>query len=380
MRIALDARTIYRAQRRGTGKNLIDLYRALAAARPDWSVIAFHREAGAPDVLLPSFAEPRRIEMLGDRLGAWERVRLPMAAWRGGADLLHCPANTCPAWMPIPTLVTIHDLIPLDLPDGRPLDEVSRFAASVRNACRRAAWIVTPSAYTRERLVAEFGADKSRITVNPWPADSSIARVPPEEWAPVLRRYEIVRRCVLHFGAADPRKNTLGLIEAWAQLPAATRRAWQLVVVGLDKKSFESFGAFAQVRGVAESIVLHGFAPEGDISTLLSAADLLAFPSLSEGYGLPILDAWATRTAVLTSDCTSLPEVAGDAALLVDPHDPADIARGLRELMGNAALRAELVRRGAESGRRHTWRAAAERFARCVELAAEARGSARSAA
>jgi glycosyltransferase involved in cell wall biosynthesis len=282
--------------------------------------------------------------------------------------------------MPIPTLVTIHDLIPLDMPDGRPLDEVARFTASVRNACRRAAWIITPSSYTRRRLVAEFGADESRVTVNPWPADSSIAHVPPEGWAPVLRRYEISQPYVLHFGAADPRKNTLGVIEAWAQLPAATRRGWQLLVVGLDKKSFDDFGAFAQVRGVADSIVLHGFAPEGDLATLLSAAELLAFPSLSEGYGLPILDAWATRTAVLTSDCTSLPEVAGNAALLVDPYEPADITRGLEELLNHPDRREALIGLGAESVRRCTWAATAERFAGCIESAAEARAGARSAA
>lgn len=381
MRIALDARTIYRGRRRGTGKNLLDLYRALAAIRPEWSVTAFHREHEADDALLPApFAQPRHIEMVGDRLGAWERVRLPMAAWRGGADLLHCPANTSPQWLPIPALVTIHDLIPLDMPEGRPPEEVARFEAAVRNACKRAAWIVTPSAYTRERLITQFGADKARVTVNPWPADSAMKHVPLHEWTPVLHRYEIDAPYVLHFGAADPRKNTLGLIEAWAQIPAASRGAWRLLVVGLDKNSFDDFGAFAQLRGVADSIVMHGFAPEEDIPTLLSAASALAFPSLSEGYGLPILDAWAARTPVLTSDCTSLPEVAGDAALLVDPYDSADIARGLTELMNNAALRGELVKLGTASVRRFSWRDTAERFAQCVESAVEARGGMRSAA
>ncbi len=381
MRIALDARTIYRRQRRGTGKNLLDLYRTLATVRPQWSVTAFHREAEINDDLLPApFAQPRHIEMLGDRLGAWERVRLPMAAWRGGADLLHCPANTSPHWLPIPALVTIHDLIPLDMPDSHPLEEVHRFEAAVRSACRRAAWIITPSAYTRERLTAEFGADKACVTVNPWPADSAMKHVPQHEWMPVLRRYEINAPYVLHFGAADPRKNTLGLIEAWAQLPSAIRDEWRLLIVGLDKKSFEDYGAFAQIRGVAHSVVMHGFAPEEDIPTLLSAADVLAFPSLSEGYGLPILDAWTARTPVLTSDCTSLPEVAGDAALLVDPYDFADIARGLSEMMTSTALRNELIALGTASARRLTWRDTAERFAQCAEAAVEVSGGMRSAA
>ena len=127
MRIGLDARTIYRPARRGIGKSLIHLYQYLLSARPGWQVVAYHRQTGELESLLPTTrVKSRLIEMIGDRFDAWQRLRLPAAAWRDGVDLLHCPANTCSFWMPTPTVVTIHDLIPLDMPEGRPAAEVRR--------------------------------------------------------------------------------------------------------------------------------------------------------------------------------------------------------------------------------------------------------------
>ncbi|MCE9588963.1 MAG: glycosyltransferase family 4 protein [Planctomycetes bacterium] len=371
MRIALDARTIYRTQRRGTGKNLIDLYRALAQARPDWEVVAYHRQFGVVDGVLPTgWVQPRCIEMPGDRIRAWDRWRLPAAAWRDKADLLHCPANHCPQWMPVDTVVTLHDLIPLDMPDNYPPDEVQSFRRSVQTACRRAAGIVCPSQYTRRRLIDDFHADGSRITVNPWPADSAAAPVPADMWAPVLRRYNVARPFVLHFGAADPRKNTAGVLEAWSRLPRHLLTQWKLLVVGLDPVTLERMTGYAAVRRLSGSVVLHGFADEADVPTLLSAAEMLAFPSLSEGYGLPILDAWATHTPVLTSNTTSLPEVADDAALTVDPYDAEAIAFGLQVLMEDTSLRARLVAQGRRRLARYSWADTAERFAQVMERAA----------
>src|SRR5689334_2885685 len=104
MRIGLDARTIFRTERRGTGRNLIDLYRHLAVARPDWQIVGYFRGDAAPDAPAIPNLTPRCVDLPGDRFDAWERLRLPMAAWRDGVDLLHCPSNTCPGWMPTPTV------------------------------------------------------------------------------------------------------------------------------------------------------------------------------------------------------------------------------------------------------------------------------------
>lgn len=370
MRIGLDARTIYHPQRRGTGRNLVDLYHALASLRPDWRVVAYHRAPRADASLLPALVTPEWIEMPGDRFAAWESLRLPLAAWRDGVDLLHCPAANMPAWTPTPTLVTIHDLIPLDMPQGRSVAEVRRFESSIQRACRGADGIICPSCYTRDRLVAEFDADPARITVNPWAPDRTMRHAGPASCAATLERYGLRTPYVIHFGAADPRKNTARVLEAWSRLPRALTAEWSLLVIGLSEPMLSELRDLAARRGLGSSARLHGFAAEADVPALLGAAEVLAFPSLSEGFGLPIVDAWAMRTAVLTSNVTSLPEVAGDSAELVDPESSDEIAMGLQRLMDDRAHRQDLIQRGLTRLPAFNWTATATRFARAAERAA----------
>lgn len=381
MRIALDARTIFRPQRRGTGKNLIDLYRQVARLRPDWRIMAYHRQTESVEMLLPSpQVQPRRIEMPGDRFHAWERVRLPWAALADRVQLLHCPANSAPAWLPTPTLVTIHDLIPLDLPQGRPIEQVLAYERMIRHACKNAQGIITPSQYTRDRLVGDLGADPAMITVNPWAADSATRLATPVEVESVRRRYGVIHPYVLHLGAADPRKNTRAVLKAWSQIASNLRQEWTLLVVGLDPASLSIMQTFSADLKLNRSVCLCGFAAEEDMPALLTGAQVLAYPSLSEGFGLPVLDAWACQTAILSSSTTSIPEVAGDGALLIDPSSLEDITSGLTKLMSDAQLREQLINRGLTRLPQFNWDATGRRFIGAVEKAAGLAPSYRQAA
>lgn len=371
MRIALDARTIYRTPRRGTGKNLVDLYTHLARLRPDWRVNAYHRESHNDASILPlPQVQPQRIEMVGDRFDAWERFRLPMASWRDGADVLHCPANTCPDFLPARTIVTIHDLIPLDQPQDTTSHDARRFENCVRLACKDATRIICPSHYTHDRLVNEFGASTSKITVNHWAPDAAMHHASASECQQIAEYYDLTKPFVLHLGAAAPRKNTRRVLEAWAGLPRKLRESWQLLIVGLDDKASATAGKLCERWRLGESVRLYGFAPECDMPALFTAASLLAYPSLSEGFGLPILDAWIAGCPVLSSNTTSIPEVAGDAAILVDPLDAPAITRGMRRAMENPEIRADLSHRGSRRVRQFTWQATTQRFVEAVESAA----------
>jgi len=371
MRIALDARTLYAPQRRGIGKSLRELYWHLTQVRPDWQVIAYHRSPGPAGGLLPEpFAQPKFIEMPGDRFNAWDRLRLPLACRRDKADVLHCPANHCPDWMPVPTVVTIHDLIPMDIPETLEPEPSRRFGRSVRVACEKASAITCPSDYTRGRLVDDMHADPSRVFVTPWSGFGKPGAVSLEDRIRLFEKYRVEPPFVLHFGAAEPRKNTRRVIEAWAGLRKTVKTRARLLVIGLDAKAQHEFSTCAARLGIESSIALHGFADEEDIPALLRMADVLAYPSLSEGFGLPILEAFSSGTAVITSDRTSLPEVAGDAAVIVDPEDFNTITKAMHKLLTDPVYRRELVRRGLKQLKQHTWLDAAETFAQAVEFAA----------
>ncbi|NLX07875.1 MAG: glycosyltransferase family 4 protein [Phycisphaerae bacterium] len=375
MRIAVDARTVFTAHRRGTGKNLVDLYRHMAVLRPAWRILMFHQyEAGGnPFADLPN-VETRRIDIRGDRLNLWQQVRLPLAAWRAGASVLHCPANTAPRFPLVPMVLTLHDLLPFDPELATKQD--ARWSGNIAAAARRAARIIVPSRFTCGQIVKKLGVSTDNITVNPWAADSGCRRVTdPGELGRVRAKYGLAdeRRYVLALGSSDKRKNTVGILEAWAVVPDRLRSQISLLAVGIPDPALDGFARRARELDVASSVVLGGFADETDLSALISGAEVLCYPSLGEGFGLPVLDGFACETAVLTSSVSSLPEVAGDAAWLVDPADRRAIAAGLVRLLDDQRLRNELVQRGRVRASEFTWRACAETACRVFEQAARER-------
>jgi glycosyltransferase involved in cell wall biosynthesis len=365
-RVAVDARQVYRANRRGIGKSLRLLLGHLAAARPRWEFRLLH-QADSPDEPFPDRPPnlvPRKIDIPGDRFGLWEQVRLPLAAWRAGADVLYCPANTGPRWPLRPTVLTVYDLIPLELDPTNPANAV--WGKSVARAARAARRVHTASDHTARQLTAILGIPPRKIEMIPIAADPRFAPVSdPAEISAVRARYNVPpdRPFVLGFGAADPRKNTRRVLEAWSRLPPGLRDHFFLLLVGIQDGAMPTFRQLAAELLPPGGWHLHGFADESDLPTLLSASDVLCYPSLAEGFGLPVLEAFGCGTAVLTSDTTSLPEVTGDAALLVNPTDTTAITRGLEELLTDGRQRAQLAARGLARATHFAWPAVAEDMA-----------------
>jgi glycosyltransferase involved in cell wall biosynthesis len=371
LKIGLDARTVHRAVRRGTGKNLIDLYTKVLKLRPNWHVVGYHR-GPVNDPIAQDGYTGRPIECLGDRFDAWRRWRLPAAAKADKVDLLHCPANLAPSRLPIPAMVTIHDLLPL----SGPRKLARSMAATIRRCVARNTLIITPSQYTADALVNRFNANPQRIVVNHWAADQAMTYITDKNHlADVARRYGLHEPPVLHLGAPDPRKNTVNAIIAYAKLPAVVRKTAPLLVIGLDQTEHRrQIANLCDQLQISENVQLHGFADEADMPALFSLAQVLLYPSHSEGFGLPILDAWTARTAVLTANTTSLPEVGGNSVLYADPTDPDQIADGLRGLLCNSLFCQRLVHSGLQRIQQFTWTRTAERFIAAAELATNQTG------
>ena len=360
--ITIDGRTIFDEPRRGIAKTTIEQYRALAGLRPAWHFRVFYAEGREPDPFadLPN-VRCERLRMKGDRFDLWARLRLPLANAAARPDLFHAAAGLAPPFPGAPLVTTINDLIPLEV--GRTDPAALAWAANVRRTARRARAVLTPSEFSKGRIVALLGVNPAKVHVVPWASTSPPAFPAPDHLAAARARFGVPPgdRYVLHFGMTDPRKNTAALLEAWARVPAAARRGARLVVVGLSDAGRAHFaGAGAARPGWAGGVGVFGYVPEEDVGVLLAGAAVLAYPTLYEGFGLPVLDGFAAGVAVLTGRTTSLPEVAGDAALTVDATDPDALAGGLARLLGDDDCRAEFVRRGAERVARFTWRRTAE--------------------
>jgi glycosyltransferase involved in cell wall biosynthesis len=307
-----------------------------------------------PLVTVPVHARKRVQWVLG------EQTLLPLLARRAGVDLVHSLASTAPLWGPFRRVVTVHDLIYARFPDAHAGVRDRAMRVLVPSAARRAHRVIADSQSTRDDLVELVGLSAERIDVVPLGLGAS-RRSEPAPQAQLRERLRLNERpVVLSLSAKRPHKNLLALIGALAQIPAAERPA--LVLAGYPTEHEAQLRERARTLGVEHDVRFPGWLSEAEVEGLWAIAAAFVFPSLYEGFGLPVLEAMARGVPVACSNASSLPEVAGDAALLFDPHDEGVIAVALQRLLDDAALGERLIAAGRERVREFTW----ERTARAT--------------
>jgi glycosyltransferase involved in cell wall biosynthesis len=278
---------------------------------------------------------------------------------------MHFPANTAPKWCPAPFVATIHDLIPLLVPGEASTEQMLAFERGVGRAVTHAARIITPSSATRDALHQRLDVPLDRMIVIPWAPDDRIAAEARQGFCPRRRQrlrdtYGLGQRWLLSFSGGTPRKNALGVLRGFARVPLHVREDFQVVLAGCEPATVrDELAREAQRLGLADRCRVLGFVPYRDLPALLRGASGLLMPSRGEGFGLPILDAFACGVPVLTSNLDSMPEVAGNAAVYCDPEDPDSIAAGIARLL-NPPTAAHLVPRGYKQLARFSWERTAE--------------------
>jgi glycosyltransferase involved in cell wall biosynthesis len=330
----------------------------LAQAAPGMRFTAFvNREASAagdgpwgellPAVTVPVHARKRVQWVLG------EQALLPVLAARAGVELMHSLASTAPVWGRFRRVVTVHDLIYARFPEAHAGIRDKGMRVLVPAGVRRSARVMADSQSTRDDLIALLGIAAERIDVVPLGLGAVQRSQPPPE-REVRARFELGERSVvLSLSAKRPHKNLLALIGALAQIAPDERPL--LVIPGYATAHELELRARADALGVAQDVRFPAWVSNAELEGLWSIARAFVFPSLYEGFGLPMLEAMARGVPVACSDASSLPEVAGDAALLFDPHDEVAIATALQRLLCDPALVETLHARGLERAREFTW-------------------------
>ena len=292
------------------------------------------------------------------RRTAGEQTVVAAAALRAGVDLLHSLGNIGPLLGP-PALVTVHDVIYARYPASTTSALGRGLQTLVPAVCRRARRILVPSQATADDLDALLGIAATKIDVVAYGPGVSAAAEPTPENELRARLGLGDGPLVLSVSARRVHKNLTRLIEAMVQVPEAT-----LVLPGYVTNLDDDLRAVARSSGVADRVALCGWVSDEDLEGLYAAASCLAFPSLAEGFGLPVLEAMVRGVAVACSDASALPEVAGDAALLFDPESVEAIATAVRRLIDDDALRADLRARGRAQAAGFSWEKAAVGTAR----------------
>ncbi len=297
----------------------------------------------------------------------WHRVRLPVPIelFIGGVNLFHEPDFVLPPTLRrTPTLLTVHDLTFRRDPNSALPKLRSYLDQVVPQSVQRATHVLADSAATKTDLVELFGAAPEKITVLPGGVDSRFAPVDDAERLEAVRgKYGIgTAPFILSVGTLQPRKNYAQLIRAFARLRplAAQEQAVEisnlkLVIAGGKGWLYDEIFAEIKQQGLEESVILPGFVDDEDLPALYSAASVFAYPSLYEGFGLPVLEAMACGTPVVTSNVSSLPEVAGDAALTVTPTNLAALSGALLNALADDILRARMISRGLARASQFTW-------------------------
>jgi glycosyltransferase involved in cell wall biosynthesis len=368
MLIGIDASRATVARRTGTERYSLHLIEALLALDTSHRFRLYFNQPPAPGLF--SVNDRARQQIIPfPRL--WTHLRLGLEVAAHPPDVLFVPSHVLPLFTRPPAVVTVHDLGYLHFPQAHPPRQRRYLNWSTRHNARTARVVIADSEATRGDLVAHYGVPARKIVVAyPGPEPGLAPVRDAQAIAAVKRRYGIWGDYFLHVGTLQPRKNLARLIQAFANLLAAAPQPnVQLVLAG--KKGWLYGDLFSQARRLELEgrVLFPGYVDEADKSALLSGALAYVLPSLYEGFGFPALEAQVCETPLVCANTSSLPEVAGDAALLVDPLDVDALAGAMARLLNDTSLRANLVARGRRNCARFSWRACAETVMAALERA-----------
>ncbi len=294
---------------------------------------------------------------------AWRHAGAPPAEWFvGPVDVVHGTNYVVPPTRSAARVVTVHDLTVVRFPELCDPPTLT-FAGLVRRAVAEGAWVHTPSRFVAEEVVAEFGAEPARVRTVPHGVPSRPTAPVVASGDPPLVLPQGTNRYVLAVGTVEPRKDLPGLVRAFEQI-AGGHSDVALVLAGGD-----GWGASALTQTIAASpwaarVVRTGYVDDPVLDALLRSASVLAFPSVYEGFGLPPLEAMAAGVPVVATATGAVPEVVGEAGILVPPGDVDALAGALDRVLEDAALQAQLAAAGVDRARRFTWAACAEGLCR----------------
>lgn len=358
MRIGFDGTPLL-GQRSGVGYYTGNLLSALMEIQPEWEYLLYsNRPLNGIEPPLPHAHKVDQLYFPPSRW-LWMQTILPGTIHNSRPNLCHFTNALAPIWQPAPFVLTIHDASLFVYGHYHPRARHLTMRLTLPMVARRADAIITVSEHSRQDLIRVLGLEPDKIHVVYEAAGRMFRPVTdPSRLQALRRKYKLPSCFMLYVGTLEPRKNLLRLLRAVKQV-RDEGLPHQLVLAGAMGWMMETFHEEVRALGLEDAVHYLGYIPSEDLPALFSLATVFAFPSLYEGFGLPPLEAMACGTPVLTSNRSSLAEICGDAAYLVDPQDEQAIAAGLSHLLRDEDLRRSLRNKGFERVSRFSWQRAA---------------------
>ncbi|NCC73346.1 MAG: glycosyltransferase family 1 protein [Sphingobacteriia bacterium] len=368
MRIGIEAQRIFRRKKHGMDMVALESVKTLQQLDKENEYFIFTNTGEDRDCLNES--ENVKIISFGGAYPVWEQVLLPREAAKCKLDLMHCTSNTAPVKTAIPLIVTVHDIIYFDkhpllaggyTPYQRFGNLYRRFV--VRRIFKSAKNIITVSKFEEDHILKLFPALSGKLHV----VYNGVGRhfrpvTDPELLSTAREKYHLPDRYLMFLGNTDPKKNSENTIVAFARAVQTGNLDYHLVVGDFDREIVKKYLEKAGLDVLISRIHFPGYINNTDMPALISMADFYLYPSKRESFGIPIIEAMACGTPVITSNTSSMPEVGGDAALYVDPFSPENMVEKILEMAGDEKLRKTLKRKGLAQAEKFSWEESAKKL------------------
>ena len=370
MKIAIEGQRLFRRKKHGMDMVALELIRNLQLIDHENEYVIFVKPDEDDQVIqeTPNF---KIVKLNGGFYPFWEQIALPKAAALEGCDILHCTSNTAPIFCSIPVVDTLHDIIYMEHSylkilqgTGTPYQKFGNVYRKliVPRIVRKSRKIITVSHFEKNRIAEFFGmkGDSRLTTVYNGVGEHFEPVTDRAELTRVKEKYHLPDRFFFFLGNTDPKKNTKGTLKAYADFVKQTNSEMQLLMLDYDQNELKKILSEIGAPELIGRIHLTGYVVNTDLPAIYSQCGVFLYPSLRESFGIPILEAMGCGVPVITSNTSSMPEIAGDAALIIDPHKPEEITAAMIQLTTDNTLRVSNIKLGFEQAALFSWKAMAE--------------------
>jgi len=366
MKIAIEVQRLFRPKKHGMEIVALELIRQIQHLDQENEYIVFAKDDKDRNCIIET--RNLSVETLSSRTYAdWEQISLPAAVKRIKPDFLHCTCNTGPLRGSMPLMLTLHDIIYLEKVDfkGTAYQNFGNLYRRyvVPKVVQKSKLVLTVSNYEKKVIIDKLGLPEGKVQVVYNAVNQRFNnRYDKSLINEFKKQYKLPDRFILFLGNTAPKKNTPNVIKAFVEYCREEKNPTPLVILDYDLSLVQSALQQLNAADCLKHIIFPGYIPSAEMPKIYNSASIFLYPSLRESFGLPILEAMGCGTPVITATTSSMPEVAGDAALLVDPYQPSQIASAIKKVLNDESLHRSLVQKGLSRAAEFTWEASAKRL------------------
>jgi glycosyltransferase involved in cell wall biosynthesis len=370
MKIGIEGQRLFRKKKHGMDMVALELIRNLQLIDTENEYFIFVKP-DEDNTVLRETSNFKIIQLEGGSYPMWEQIALPEAAKKYGCEILHCTSNTAPIFTDIPLITILHDIIYMESSYYKILTGSATPYQKFGNAYRKliVPWvvkksdkIVTVSHFEKNRIAEFFGMkDDKRLTAIYNGVSAHFKPISDEsELKRVKEKYHLPDHFFFFLGNTDPKKNTIGTLKAFSDFLKQSKSDYKLVMLDYDTNELEKLLIEIGDKDLIKNIVLTGYVINTDLPAIYSLCTIFLYPSLRESFGIPMLEAMGCGVPVITSNTSSMPEVAGDAAHIINPYNPEEITQAIIKILADAAYYDTLCKKGIERNKLFSWKNMAE--------------------